>query len=104
MGAGWIKIKSKIKIKKSGARYSDAWRLLSPRRQQTMPYVNVKMYPGRTDEQKKEVSERIVQALMEVCGVKDRAACAVVVEEVTPEEYAATSIPEIEAKSTQRFA
>ena len=68
-----------------------------------MPYVNVKMYPGRTDAQKTEVAERIVQALIEVCGVKDRAACAVVVEELTPEEYAATAEPEIEAKSGQRF-
>jgi 4-oxalocrotonate tautomerase len=69
-----------------------------------MPYVNVKMYPGRSDEQKKELAERIVQALMDVCGVKDRAVCAVVVEDVTPDEYAATSEPEIEAKSEQRFA
>ena len=69
-----------------------------------MPYVNVKMYPGRSDEQKREVADRIVQALMEVCGVHDRAACAVVVEELSPEEYAATAQPEIEAKAASRFA
>lgn len=69
-----------------------------------MPYVNVKMYPGRTDEQKKALAERVVQALMETCGVKDPAACAVVVEEMTPEEYAAAAEPEIEAKSGQRYA
>ncbi len=69
-----------------------------------MPYVNVKLYPGRTDEQKQDVAERIVQALIDVCGVKDRAACAVVVEELSPEEYAATAQPEIEAKAASRFA
>lgn len=69
-----------------------------------MPYVNVKMYPGRSDEQKRELAERVVQALMEVCGVQDRSACAVVVEEVTPEDYAAAAVPEIEAKAAQRFA
>ena len=69
-----------------------------------MPYVNVKMYPGRSDQQKKELAERIVQALMETCNVKEPAACAVVVEELTPDEYAATAQPEIEAKQEQRFA
>jgi 4-oxalocrotonate tautomerase len=69
-----------------------------------MPYVNVKMYPGRSDEQKREVAARMVAALMEVCNVSDPAACVVVVEDVTPEEYAATAVPEIEAKAAQRFA
>lgn len=69
-----------------------------------MPYVNVKMYPGRTNDQKRALAERVVEALMETCGVKDRAACAVIVEEMTPDEYAATAQPEIEAKDAQRFA
>ena len=69
-----------------------------------MPYVNIKMYPGRTDEQKQQLADRVVQALIETCGVKDAAACAVVVEELTPEEYAATAQPEIAAKEAQRFA
>jgi len=69
-----------------------------------MPYVNVKRYPGRTDEQKQEAARRIVQALMEVCNVSDPAACAVVFEDLTPEEYAATAAPEVAAKAAQRFA
>jgi 4-oxalocrotonate tautomerase len=69
-----------------------------------MPYVNIKMYPGRSDEQKQALAERVVQALMETCNVKEAAMCAVVVEEMTPEEYAATAQPEIEAKQAQRFA
>jgi 4-oxalocrotonate tautomerase len=68
-----------------------------------VPYVNVKMYPGRSDEQKREVSRRIVQALMEVCNVNDPAACAVVIEELSPEEYRETAVPEIEAKAAQRY-
>ncbi len=68
-----------------------------------MPYVNVKMYPGRSEEQKREVSRRIVAALMDVCGIPDPAWCAVVIEEVSPETYAATAQPEIEAKSALRY-
>lgn len=69
-----------------------------------MPYVNVKLYPGRTDEQKREAAQRIVQALMEVCNVSDPAACAIVFEDLTPEEYAATAAPEIAAKADKRYA
>jgi 4-oxalocrotonate tautomerase family enzyme len=69
-----------------------------------MPYVNIKMYPGRTDDQKREVARRIVQALVEVCNVADPAGCAVVIEDLAPEEYRATAIPEIEARAAQRFA
>lgn len=68
-----------------------------------MPYVNVKMYPGRSEEQKREVTRRIVQAVMEVCSVPDAAACAVVIEDVSPEEYRANVIPEIEAKKAQQY-
>ena len=68
-----------------------------------MPYINLKLYPGRSDEQKREVARRIVDAVMEVCNVNDPAACAVVVEELTPEEYQAQAVPEIEAKAAQRY-
>jgi 4-oxalocrotonate tautomerase family enzyme len=68
-----------------------------------MPYINVKLYPGRSDEQKREVSRRIVQAVMEVCNVNDPAACAVVIEELTPEQYQATAVPEIQARASQQY-
>lgn len=69
-----------------------------------MPYVNVKMYPGRSEEQKREVARRIVDALVEVCNVADPAACAVVIEEVSPELYKANVVPEIEAKKAQHYS
>ncbi len=68
-----------------------------------MPYINVKLYPGRTDEQKREAAQRIVQAVMETCNVADPAAFAVVFEELTPEQYQATAVPEFEAKRALRY-
>jgi 4-oxalocrotonate tautomerase len=68
-----------------------------------MPYVNLKMYPGRTDEQKREVARRIVQAVMEVCNVSDPEQCPVVIEEVAPEEWKRSVVPEIEARAGQRY-
>jgi 4-oxalocrotonate tautomerase len=68
-----------------------------------MPYVNLKMYPGRTEEQKREVARRIVQAVMEVCNVSDPAGCAVVIEEVTPEDYKRTVVPQIEAAGDRLY-
>jgi 4-oxalocrotonate tautomerase len=69
-----------------------------------VPYVNLKMYPGRTEEQKREVARRIVQAVMEVCHVADASQCPVVIEEVPREEWAARVAPEIEAKAAHRYA
>jgi 4-oxalocrotonate tautomerase len=68
-----------------------------------MPYVNVKMYAGRTDEQKREVARRIVQAVMEVCNVSDAAQCPVVIEEITPDDWKTSVVPEIEARAAQRY-
>jgi 4-oxalocrotonate tautomerase len=68
-----------------------------------MPYINLKLYPGRSEEQKREVARRIVQAVTEVCNVADPAACAVVIDEVSPEEYRETVIPEIEAAGERRY-
>lgn len=69
-----------------------------------MPYINVKMYAGRTDEQKREVARRIVQAVMEVCNVADPAQCPVVIEEITREDWEATILPEIAAKKERQYA
>jgi len=69
-----------------------------------MPYVNLKMYPGRTEEQKREVARRIVQAVMEVCNVSDAAQCPVVIEEIAREDWAAAVVPEIEAKQDLQYA
>jgi 4-oxalocrotonate tautomerase len=68
-----------------------------------MPYVNVKMYAGRTEAQKREVARRIAEAICEVCGVPDPNNCPVVIEEITPAQWTAEIIPEVEAKAAQRF-
>ena len=35
-----------------------------------MPYINVKMLGGRTDEQKKRLVEAITKDLVEICNIK----------------------------------
>ena len=69
-----------------------------------MPYVNLKMYPGRTEEQKREVARRIAQAVVEVCNVADVAQCPVVIEEVERDDWQSTVVPEIEAKAALRYS
>lgn len=69
-----------------------------------MPYINVKMYAGRSDEQKREVARRIVQAVMEVCNVSDASQCPVVIEEITREDWEGTILPEVAAKKDQQYA
>ena len=63
-----------------------------------MPYVNVKMYPGRTREQKEELARRILVATQEVCKLDRIDATVVVVEEVAREDWQKEVVPEIEAK------
>lgn len=69
-----------------------------------MPYINMKMYPGRTEEQKKEVARRIVAAVMEVCNVSDPLQCPVVIEEIAREDWESQVMPEVRAKSDQQYA
>jgi 4-oxalocrotonate tautomerase len=38
-----------------------------------MPVIEVKMFAGRTDEQKRRLAKRITEATMEVLGVKAEA-------------------------------
>lgn len=68
-----------------------------------MPYVNLKMYPGRTEEQKREVARRIAEVVGEVCNVPDLAQTVVVIEDVPREEWAATVVPEYEARHSQTY-
>lgn len=51
-----------------------------------MPHVVVKMYPGRTQEQKEELSEMITQAVMESIGVEERT-ISIAVEEIPREDW-----------------
>jgi 4-oxalocrotonate tautomerase len=61
------------------------------------------MYPGRTLEQKRALTQRIVEAVQETLGVPDRA-ITVVIEDVAPEEWEAVVVePEIRAKKDCLF-
>ncbi|MFN3653059.1 MAG: tautomerase family protein [Armatimonadota bacterium] len=68
-----------------------------------MPYVNVKLYPGRSDEQKREAARRIAEALVEVCKVADASQVAVVFDEVSPADYARDVEPEIAAAAERQY-
>ena len=63
-----------------------------------MPHVNIKLFPGKTEEQKKEFAQRIVDAGMEVMGTSEWA-ISVAFEEVTSKEWEEkVYAPEIQAK------
>jgi len=51
-----------------------------------MPHVIVKMYPGRTEQQKAELSEAIVKNVMEITKVGSDAV-SVAIEEVKPADW-----------------
>jgi 4-oxalocrotonate tautomerase family enzyme len=68
-----------------------------------MPYVNLKLYPGRSEEQKREAARRIREVVTEVCKVAPGADFPVVIEEVAPENWNATIDPELQAKAAHRY-
>ena len=51
-----------------------------------MPHVIVKLYPGRTEEQKENMTERIVQAVIECLGAPETSV-SVSFEEVDKERW-----------------
>ena len=52
-----------------------------------MPHVIVKMYPGRSDQQKLQLAEAIVKDVMAIAKVGDDAV-SVAIEEVIPGDWA----------------
>lgn len=52
----------------------------------TMPYVTVKMFGGRTDEQKKALCEKVTEAVVETTGAS-RESVVVFIEEMTKDNY-----------------
>lgn len=52
-----------------------------------MPHVIVKLWPGRTEEQKKEMTDKIVEALKETAGVNEDSV-SVSILEVSSEKWA----------------
>jgi len=51
-----------------------------------MPHIIVKMYPGRTEDQKVELTARIVDAVIDTLNVGTNT-ISVGIEEVSPEEW-----------------
>ncbi|WP_026691635.1 2-hydroxymuconate tautomerase [Alteribacter aurantiacus] len=51
-----------------------------------MPYVTVKMLEGRTDDQKRELVQKVTDAVSESTGAP-REKVAVIIEEMSPAHY-----------------
>jgi len=51
-----------------------------------MPHVEIKMFSGRTDEQKKEVAEAVVKAMMDSLGCQ-RSHLSVAIHDVDPAKW-----------------
>jgi 4-oxalocrotonate tautomerase len=68
-----------------------------------MPHVNVKMYPGRTEEQKRALTQKIVEAFGETLNVAPKY-LTVVIEEVAPSDWTTTVVePEIRGKKDRLY-
>lgn len=52
-----------------------------------MPHVAVKLYPGRSEEQKQALALEVARTLMSVLGSKPES-ISIGIEEVTPEDWA----------------
>ena len=53
-----------------------------------MPHINVKCYPGRTEEQKKKLAEKITQDVIEILGAKE-SNISVSIQDIQPEKWKA---------------
>jgi len=51
-----------------------------------MPHVIIKMYPGRSEEQKKRLCDRIVQDVVEIAGCEEKSV-SVAIEEIARENW-----------------
>ena len=68
-----------------------------------MPHVNVRLYPGRSDEDKARLADAIGQALTLTLGSSDRS-ISVTIEDVAPDDWMAEVYdPEITAKADRLF-
>jgi 4-oxalocrotonate tautomerase len=68
-----------------------------------MPHVSVKMYPGRSEKEKAELAEGIVQDVMGIIGA-GRSSISVAIEEISPQEWKEKVYePEIIKKSDKLY-
>src|SRR6476620_8722192 len=69
----------------------------------TMPHVIVKMYSGRSEQQKKQIAEEVAKAVMASAGSAERSV-SVSIEDVEPEDWAeAVYRPDILQKPDQLY-
>ncbi len=54
-----------------------------------MPHINVKLYPGKSDEMKEKLAEAVRTALAETSGVWKPGDISVSMEEIAPDEFEA---------------
>jgi 4-oxalocrotonate tautomerase len=54
-----------------------------------MPHVIVKMYPGRTGEQKEQLAKTIVRDVVEIAKCEEKSV-SVAIQEIEPEKWAET--------------
>ena len=52
-----------------------------------MPHINVKLYPGRSEEMKEKLAKAVRKALAEESGVWSADDISVSVEEIAPEKF-----------------
>jgi 4-oxalocrotonate tautomerase len=52
-----------------------------------MPHVIVKLYPGRSEEQKKQLARQIVKSVIEIAECKEKSV-SIAIEEVAPDDWA----------------
>ncbi|MGZ3275070.1 MAG: tautomerase family protein [Caulobacteraceae bacterium] len=72
-------------------------------RESDMPHVTVRMYAGRTEEDKQRLAEAIGQALMQTLGSSERS-ISVTIEDVPPDDWMAQVYePEITAKDDRLY-
>ena len=52
-----------------------------------MPHIIVKLYPGRTEEQKKNLAEAITKDVVSIAKCEEKSV-SVAIEEISPDEWA----------------
>lgn len=68
-----------------------------------MPHISVKMYPGRSEKEKAELAEAIVKDVMDIVGA-GRDSISVAIEEISPQEWKEKVYePEIIKKSEKLY-
>jgi 4-oxalocrotonate tautomerase len=68
-----------------------------------MPHVNVRMYAGRSEQDKARLAEAIGKALTETLGSSERS-ISVAIEDVSPDDWMAEVYePEITAKTDRLY-